>query len=190
MAWAFGTNYNNLKTGQDNTERKKQEALFKTTRTHESLKLNKQIFKGLVSTDKSGYLSSVGGYNVKSHDLLLNIKKGAANALNPYIKISGISSDISAHIIVDASCNNQACTTAPNSAFELFEGPFLLIPAPLPAPLQTVLPCLSSEASRYTNYDVSNIDPVVFPFKQLVTSDIQGLKLRSRVLIKCTNPTN
>jgi hypothetical protein len=186
MAWAFGTNYNNLRTGQDNTQRKKQEALFKTTRTHESLKLNKEIFKGLVSTDKSGYLSSVGGYNVKSHDLLLNIKKGAANALNPYIKISDISSDISAHIIVDASCNKQECTTAPNSAFELFEGPFLRIPASL----QTVSQCLSSEASRYTNYDVSNIDPVVFPFKQLVRSDIQGLKLGSRVLIKCTNPTN
>jgi hypothetical protein len=187
MAWAFGTNYNNLRTGQDNTQRRKEEALFKTTRTHESIKHNNEIFKGLVSTDKSGYLSSVGGYNVKSHDLLLNIKKGAANALNPYIEIS----DISNHIIVDASCNKQACTTAPNSAFELFEGPFLLIPASLPASLQTVSQCLSSEASRYTNYDVSNIDPVVvFPFNQLVRSDIQGLKLRSRVLIKCTNPTN
>ena len=132
---------------------KKQEALFKTTRTHDRLKLNNEIFKGLVSTDKAGYLSSVGGYNVKSHDLLLNIKKGAANAINPHIIIKGIAKVIKD----DPTCNNQECATPPNSAFEIFEGPFIQIPASLESEPQ----CLSSEAIRYTAYDVSNISPTV-----------------------------
>ena len=111
----FSNKQNNNKTAHDYITNKKSETILKSARTSETIKKDGVKYKGPIYKDTSGYLAAVGGYNVNSYDLLLNVAKGQANLTNECIAI-----DNSSVIVYDNCCNLIGTCRQPNSTYELF----------------------------------------------------------------------
>ena len=176
---AFKNSYNNLGSSCDYTNKKKAETIFNSVRNHNEIKKSGQLYLNEVNKTKSGFLSSVRGYNVNSYDILTNVAKGQSYIATPHVTIDG---KMGSMTINDCSLNIRS--NPPNSSYDIFEGPYLQNSIDL-----SRCQCLSTQTKQFTNYDPSNItqDPK-YSYKKLVNTNLlENFNLHRALQIDCNN---
>ena len=107
----FVTNKHQPKFGSDYTNQKREKEIYKYYSGNTQLpgtitKQDGSKYNGPFFLDLNGCLNSVGGYNTKNYDLLLDITKGKYYSYN------------------NTSCDGNSKSLTPNQSFKISEGPF------------------------------------------------------------------
>jgi hypothetical protein len=178
---AFSNSYNNSRTAQDYINKKKAETIFESARNKNVNKLDGQQYIGPVIKKNDRFLAAVGGYNVNSYDILMNVAKGQAETVTPCISIDG-----SFVLLPVNDCSLNIKCNPPNSSYDIFEGPYLQNSVDLSG-----IHCHSDQTKQYTNYDPSNIlSPTgpAYPYTQLTnTNNLRNLKIGGIFLNHCAS---
>ena len=176
---AFKNSYNNLGSSCNYTNKKKAETIFISARNHIEDKKSGQFYLNNVNKTKSGFLSSVGGYNVNSYDILTNVAKGQSYIATPSVTIGSKTASMDQN-----DCSLNIISNPPNSSCDIFEGPYLQNSIDLSS-----CQCLSTQTKQFTNYDPSNIiqDPK-YSYKKLVNTNLlENFNLHRALQIDCSN---
>lgn len=175
---AFSNSYNKMKSAKDYTNKKKAETIFESARNNIVNKRDGERYVGPVLKTSNGFLGAVGGYNVNSYDILLNVAKGQSYLATPCVTIDGSSVMLP---INDCSLNIRC--NPPNSSYGIFEGPYL-------QNSMDVSGCFSNQTKQFTNYDPSNIlqaPNTAYSYTQLANSnDLLNLNLHRALQIDCS----
>lgn len=178
---AFNKDNNKFKTSQDNINRKKVEAIYNSVRTDTTVKKNGEQFVNPVGIDTGGFLAKVGGYNVNSYELLMNVARGQANIETPCITV-----DSSSVLVTDNCCNLLGSCQIPTLTYDLFEGPYLKNNNTNLTSADSA--CLPPSLNNNNNLvvDASNVLAISNEDRlDLTNSKLLNLKLHSKMLIKC-----
>ena len=170
----FKTDSNQFKSSKDHINKKKAKVIYdivsQQPNTNIQLKEDGSEYNGPVFIDGGGFLGAVGGYNTENYNLKLNIAKGRAYSETQCI----IRTDNSTNITTDIILNNEnkQCVDsvskcqAPNSTYELYEGPFLQ-KNKIIYNLDVSADCPLESRLQYTYYDPSNITSTSHSFEKL-----------------------
>tara|TARA_E500000178_G_scaffold350508_1_gene409627 strand:+ start:2454 stop:3134 length:681 start_codon:yes stop_codon:yes gene_type:complete len=145
---AFSMRPNSIKSSNDYINKKKAAALFANTASlnpkpgessnYSNINYNNGVNKGICKSNEGIYnLESVGGFNVSSYDLLLNITKGRYYTATSGRLVSipnNNNSTVDSNFVKINDCSNIELkienTSQPsfplNQTYNLYEGPYLI----------------------------------------------------------------
>lgn len=176
----FKNSSNDFKTSNDYINRKKAKTIYNSTKNNNlTTKKNGSEYKGPVFVNGGHFLGSVGGYNIKNYDLLLNVAKGRAYSEAQCITNLEPPDNVIPNL--NETCINPRSKCAPiNSTYNLFEGPFLINKT---SDNLNCEPTIIKNSTTYTlRTDVSNSQSL----KKLANRDkLQNLNLNTKIPIHC-----
>ena len=167
----FSTGPNKLKSSQDYTNRKTAQTLYTTAATNTKSNITDNI-QALITPDPDKCLASVGGFNVNSYNLLLNLTKGKYYATNNLLaRVANVdcSQNISSCVTVDISNSNSFAY--PDYTYDMYEGPFLTSTDASLSQITYDPNCLPPTLKQSLVIDASDTTICNYPFAKMVSKE-------------------